>query len=43
MIEINSDFLDSYITNNDGNIVNKDLCEYLIGIEKSELNVLHIL
>jgi len=42
MIETNSDFIDSYITNNDGNIVNKDIYEYLMDIEINDLNVLHM-
>lgn len=42
MIETNSDFIDSYITNNDGNIVNKDIYEYLMDIESNDLNVLHM-
>ena len=42
MIEKNLDFIDSYITINDGNIVNLDLYEYLMGIENNEFNVLHM-
>lgn len=42
MIELNSDYIDSYITTNDGIIVNKDLYEYFMGIENNELNVLHM-
>jgi len=42
MIEKNSDFIDSYITINDGNIVNLDLYEYLMGIENNEFTILHM-
>ncbi|KAF0707902.1 otoferlin-like [Aphis craccivora] len=42
MIETNSDFIDSYITNNNGNIINKDIDEYLMDIEINYLNVLHM-
>jgi hypothetical protein len=42
MIDLNSDFIDSYIINNNGNIVNNYLYEYLMDIENKELNILHM-
>ena len=44
MIELNSDFIHhSYITNYDGNIINnKDLHEYLMGLENNNFNILHM-
>lgn len=41
MNDINSDFIDSYITNKDRNIVNIDLNKFLTSIENNDLNILH--
>lgn len=42
MIGINSDFLYPYIINSDGNVVTKDLIDYLTIIDNKNLNVLHM-
>lgn len=42
MIGINSDYIDSYIVNTDGNLVEKDLHEYLTDIENNNLIKLHM-
>lgn len=42
MTEINSDFIDSYITNDNDCIVNNDINEYLFSIQHNTLNVLHV-
>lgn len=42
MIELNTDFIDPYIINNNMNIVNTDLNEYITSIKNNHLNILHM-